>query len=200
MNNDPGDGVGKGIEGREKLAELYPTAKTYDELESDKQRLEEVKKSREEKFPELRVLAEMGGIIGLALLFAYIIPTIVVLSSLSGVSFGFLFGLICIGLAWVHVRRAFYVFQKIQTAYVPFVVTYALSVAPLIAVCYEIFKDEPTGNVRILFIVGSVFVVQAIIGLATILLLKSKKAPDALKVIGLGAIVIISALISFVVL
>lgn len=183
MNDSKDEPVGKGIPQRQELAELYPTPKTYDELRADRQKIQVLRQERVPKYPEIRVVGELGGLVAFLQLIVYAVPSVLLLGNpLMGVSIGFLMGLIWFGLAWAHLHRTADVFGRIELPYALFMVVYVLSVLPVATACYKLIGED-AGVVPVVIFT---FVLQACIAGVILGLLKLKSTLATYKIIGLA--------------
>lgn len=82
------------------LASLYPKAKTYDELESDRERSEQIRAARMPKYPRLRIAAKIMFAIAVAVIFISIIPGLIMTNLMAGVFFSFLLVIVWSCLIW----------------------------------------------------------------------------------------------------
>lgn len=175
-DNDP--------DNREKLAALYPTPKSYDELQADRERLNILNKSREPKLPLVRVVVELAALVVFFTLITAIVPVIVLSNPLAGVCISILLCLMWFGLVWAHAHRSSGAFQRMQLPYGLFIVGNLFSLLPMIALSYKVLEGLELNTPFVMSVVAGVS--QLVVASLILGLLANKKAPNSAKIAGIG--------------
>lgn len=83
------------------LGGLYPAAKTYDEVQIERQRIRHMRQSWLPKFPKLLTLCIILGLIGVIWLIIIAVPYLMAISLMAAV-----FGILLLSLAWFYLLLA----------------------------------------------------------------------------------------------
>ncbi len=89
---------------RSKLGELYPTPKTYDELQQERDEARAIRRARMPKYPKVVAAGIAAALIGGFLPVAYYAGTLLV-SGIAGVSLSFLLAIIYVCLAYFGTKK-----------------------------------------------------------------------------------------------
>lgn len=84
-----------------KLGGLYPAAKTYDQIQAERERVRRVRQSWRPKFPKLLTLCIILGLIGAIWLIVIAIPYLMAISLMAAV-----FGVLLLSLVWFYLLLA----------------------------------------------------------------------------------------------
>ncbi len=123
---------------RSKLGDLYPTPKTYDELEERNMQARLRQQARRPKHVALSASLSMSFVIVGIVAMASNMTQLIYANIITTVSFLFLLGLATTGFVYWQYRRIANFFAEKGYGSIPFFVTYFMSAIPLLGGCYQL--------------------------------------------------------------
>lgn len=137
----------------DKLQQIYPTPKTFDEIYAEKAERAELFDSRRPKHPIFMTAFSSYCVLLFALLLAVVIPDMIGPNPLSGVSFAFLFTIIWLGFARYvvgHITSDLHSLGlNVSGMYMLYTIT---GIAPLVALAYP-FLSHPSSLSTVQYLV-----------------------------------------------
>jgi|GEM_PF-3321290 len=170
---------------REMLGELYPTAKTYDELQARTKHAELRQLERQPKHVGLSVSVNLSVLVVVIVVSAYYLQKLISVNVITGVSAIFLAILAAVGFTvWQASRIAGFLAQK-GYGPIPFFAAYFSSVVPLLGASYQLMVETlPVFVAYILLGTINMALVYLVIAIVV-----SKKLGDIAKILTLTCIV-----------